>query len=82
MAFVSQLFLMNRRCSLFQRRAVEELFVAYHILSDYGYVVLVALAHIATLQYMGAMVLRARRIYGVDYPDMYAIKGSRFQSFQ
>jgi len=50
--------------------------------SDFGYVVLVCLASVILLQYLGINVGRARKRYGVKYPTMYSDKEPVFNCIQ
>eukprot|EP00923_Selenidium_pygospionis_P025836 GHVN01045726.1.p1 GENE.GHVN01045726.1~~GHVN01045726.1.p1 ORF type:complete len:197 (-),score=27.52 GHVN01045726.1:218-808(-) len=43
--------------------------------SSYGYVVIVAIASIFVVMWMSVMVGKARKRFGVMYPEMYAVKG-------
>jgi len=52
------------------------------IAGDYGYVVLVAVASIFFLQYLGIKVGMARKKYEVKYPTMYSDKEPVFNCIQ
>ncbi|GAB1605167.1 microsomal glutathione S-transferase 3-like [Argonauta hians] len=48
----------------------------------YGYVVLVAVASIFLLQWMGFQVMKARKKYDVQYPTMYSKDSTMFNCIQ
>lgn len=50
--------------------------------SDYGWVVLVFIASIFVVQWMGFQVGRARRKFGIKYPTMYSDKEPLFNCIQ
>merc|ERR1711976_569714 len=50
--------------------------------ADYGYIVLVAVASVFVLQYLGINVGRARKKYGVKYPTMYSDQHAIFNCIQ
>ncbi|XP_033740594.1 microsomal glutathione S-transferase 3-like isoform X1 [Pecten maximus] len=55
---------------------------AFTLSSDFGYVVLVVVATVFLLQWLGIQVVMARKKYEVSYPRMYSDNDDRFNCVQ